>query len=776
MPKFNIIKNNFLKGEYSPRSKGRTDIEEYFQGAAEMTNVFGHVSGGAFKRRGSIFVTDQREISTNGVPGSDSDIDSKLRIFAFPTTDGRRQFIQIKINDDANPWGNICISIENSIGDISTTVSPSSTSSDLFFNKSSASDFASEIDINPWGRITDDDRLRSLVLTRIGDILWFSGKEVPLFWIKSDDGVYTCGSYLTPPDGFITNIWESTPFRLNIVTDDTLANDVNPGVAGGAVTITETNNANRTIGSTDQRILRFNGGAVILTSVFSGGTASAIILDPFSASSATASWEYSSWGGVDGSGSYPTALGFHEQRLYTGGTTSEPNKIYASETGDITQFALALGGSIVATSPFGIALSSTDLETIKWFSSGTSLFVGTDKSEYRLFGPDPQEAFSALNVSAIRETQTGSSDLSISVRIDNSLYFVDASAVKIREYVFNENENAFRSNNVMRFADHMTKKSFTARLSDLTEIEFSLARFREVSQINEMYYSNTEDLLFLKDVYAGLTVVAVDRESALFCPTTLKLSGSLDDNDFPKIHSICILPRNPGYSPVGDQLYMVVERTINSSQKFTIEKIFLSQFAQEDLNPEFSSGLSSGPPDLPVYVDGAVLRVGSGTPTTTLSGLDHLEGEVLDILADGIFVGQKTVSSGSITLDTAATIIIAGLPMTATIQTLRLDAGSAFGAAGRDGTSQRAIKRIDEVMLRVSDTVHLNIGERLDNMQEINFRDPGANPGDPIALFTGDKLVKPRNTWNRDQKLFITSTKPYPMFLAALIFRGETND
>lgn len=70
-----------------------------------------------------------------------------------------------------------------------------------------------------------------------------------------------------------------------------------------------------------------------------------------------------------------------------------------------------------------------------------------------------------------------------------------------------------------------------------------------------------------------------------------------------------------------------------------------------------------------------------GEATTVITGLDHLEGEVVHVVADGIYAGTKTVSGGQITLDTAAKYIIAGLFYLTAIKTLTPDAGA------RDGTA-----------------------------------------------------------------------------------------
>src|SRR6185437_15071263 len=60
----------------------------------------------------------------------------------------------------------------------------------------------------------------------------------------------------------------------------------------------------------------------------------------------------------------------------------------------------------------------------------------------------------------------------------------------------------------------------------------------------------------------------------------------------------------------------------------------------------------------------------SGTAITTVTGLDHLEGQTVSVLADGGVVDGLVVSSGSITLPYSASKIHVGLPFTSRAVTL----------------------------------------------------------------------------------------------------------
>ena len=98
----------------------------------------------------------------------------------------------------------------------------------------------------------------------------------------------------------------------------------------------------------------------------------------------------------------------------------------------------------------------------------------------------------------------------------------------------------------------------------------------------------------------------------------------------------------------------------------------------------------------------------SGSATTTLSGLSHLQGQTVSILADGSVHANKVVNgSGQITLDRSVTKACVGLSYDSVLQTMRIEGGSL------EGTSQGKIKRISKVVLRLFETVGVKVGPSL---------------------------------------------------------------
>lgn len=94
-----------------------------------------------------------------------------------------------------------------------------------------------------------------------------------------------------------------------------------------------------------------------------------------------------------------------------------------------------------------------------------------------------------------------------------------------------------------------------------------------------------------------------------------------------------------------DQVYVSVRREINGSTVRHVEFLKPIEFGTDVTDAFFlDSGLTY-----------------DSTATSTITGLNHLEGEVVSVLADGSTHPDKTVSGGAISLDRSASKVHVGL-------------------------------------------------------------------------------------------------------------------
>lgn len=145
------------------------------------------------------------------------------------------------------------------------------------------------------------------------------------------------------------------------------------------------------------------------------------------------------------------------------------------------------------------------------------------------------------------------------------------------------------------------------------------------------------------------------------------------------------------------------------------------------------------------------------TPTTTVSGLNHLNGLEVVALADGAEVLGLTVTNNSITLPYAASQINVGLAFTWQLGTMYLDAQDPAGG----GSIQGRRKNVQNMVIRMTDTMQVSAGTNQSiasqnpnqaeipwvNMYPIKFRTPAVPMGYPTPFFSGDEYINVSSGW-----------------------------
>ncbi|RDD61070.1 hypothetical protein [Ferruginivarius sediminum] len=168
----------------------------------------------------------------------------------------------------------------------------------------------------------------------------------------------------------------------------------------------------------------------------------------------------------------------------------------------------------------------------------------------------------------------------------------------------------------------------------------------------------------------------------------------------------------------------------------------------------------------------AALRGSADPPADTWSGLDHLEGETVGILADGRIKPRQTVADGRVVLDEPASEVVVGLPFTHEVAPLPALARNALGL-------DHAIKiRLIRATFRLFETADLrvDVGEGPRPVPFGQFGD--ALLGAPSETYSGDKSVralgwqsaKPEPLWR------IVSDAPLPFTLLSVTTEIKVND
>ena len=196
-------------------------------------------------------------------------------------------------------------------------------------------------------------------------------------------------------------------------------------------------------------------------------------------------------------------------------------------------------------------------------------------------------------------------------------------------------------------------------------------------------------------------------------------------------------------SVVGDDVYLLVERNGD----------YMVEVFDDTLNLD------------------SALQGEAGSPSTEWSGLDHLEGLSVSIVADGVVLDNQTVTGGMVTLDEPATTVEIGLSYTHMVRPMP---PSLYGDGGTV-TKMRLVKAI----FRLQDTkaLRLDLGQGL---KDVSLRQIGEEPilDAPPPSVSGDIHVRSIG-WQKElsEPLWkIEQSAPLPFTLLAVITELKFNE
>jgi hypothetical protein len=425
----------------------------------------------------------------------------------------------------------------------------------------------------------------------------------------------------------------------------------------------------------------------------------------------------------DTTNNYPSVVTFFEQRLVFGATNNNPQTLWFSKNGDYENFTTGTGDddALVYT------IASNQVNAIRYLSATRVLTIGTTGGEYVLTATSDGPVTPTTTL--IRKYSNYGSAAIEPVQVADVTLFVQRGGRKVREfrYVGDINVSAYQAPDITIVAEHITAGGLSA---------FA-------------YQQEPDGVIWAVRADGTLLGVTYRREEEVVAWHKHVIGGEFSGGQA-VVESIATLPSDTGE----DELYMIVKRTINGATKRYVEQ----------MRPFNFGGVTTGA----FFVD-CGLRY-EGTATGTLSGLYHLEGETVTVLANGATHPDREVTGGGITLAYNSTTAAVGYNYTSSMQTMRIEAGSA------DGTSQGKPKRIHAVTLRLLETVGIEVGNSSNENDRVFFRDSSMPMDQAVPLFTGDKDIEFPGGYDDDDRLYVRQTQPLPMSVLALFPRMNTFD
>ncbi len=449
-------------------------------------------------------------------------------------------------------------------------------------------------------------------------------------------------------------------------------------------------------------------GIVQITSVTSTSVAIGTVIKSLGGASAdkTYKWSEGSWSNYRG---WPGTVAFFEDRLMFGGNTSQPDTIWGSVTGlydDMTAGANDADAVI-------FTLSSRQVNVIEWMVGKDKLLIGTSGAEWTIAG-GTDEPLSPSNVVAKQHSTYGSANLQANLANESVLFF-QRGAEKMRELAYNWELDSYVAPDMTILANLVTN-------TGITDTAFQ----RTPNSILWTTRTDGEMPIFSYERAEGIT--AWSRMI-----THTNLAGTLTDSD---IESVAVINGSPE-----DEVWVIVERTIGGS---TVR--YIEQFQPRDFGDSTDA----------IFVDACVTY--DSTASSAMTGLTHLIGQTVYVLADGVEFDTEIVDgSGNITLSlggvtTTASTVQMGLGYEVQLRTMPL---SWLGGQ----TIQGKQKKISEVISRWYKSGDFSIGKDADNLQTYSI----TNQTTDI-----DRKTFPAG-WDRNAYIFVYQLSPEPLTLLSIM-------
>ena len=487
-------------------------------------------------------------------------------------------------------------------------------------------------------------------------------------------------------------------FTLTVTTPT--SGHLTPSAVSGNVTLTSQNSA-FSAGSVGQYINAYPQGRARIIQYITATSVKAVTEYPFFDTSniAQGSWEIETgyedvWSSGKG---WPRTVTFHEGRLYFGGSKSRPSTIWGSKIGIFDEF---MPTEAFDDDAVEATLDTSSLNVIVDMISGRDLQVFTTGAEFYVpqSGTDP---ITPLTLTFKGVSRNGIKPGTRVQSLESGTVYIQRQGKSINEFLFSDTQLTYVTQRISLLSGHLLKAPTRMAL-------------RRANSTDE-----GDLLLMVNDTDGTMAAFSIMRSQQITAPSEFITDGSFKD-----------------VSVDVTDIYAVVKRTFNSTDKYFVELFSFDRFTDC------------------AFIGGSAGGVGSGLP--------HI-GKSLNVICDGVPQGNETVSAGgAVTFDRESTTSYeVGLPFTVYAKTMpveiKLQTGTRIGFK----------KRIVEINALVDTTQHLAL-----NQNPVPFRtfdNPLLNLPEPT--FTGSKRVNGVLGYSREASVEISQSLPLKMTLLGLEYK-----
>lgn len=425
------------------------------------------------------------------------------------------------------------------------------------------------------------------------------------------------------------------------------------------------------------------------------------------------------------SGSYPHRCVFWSSRLHMARSDKKPKSIWSSTSGGYEIFTPSDRDGVVAEDHAFLSTVAGDAGIqILWLVDAKVMQFATE-STARVYQSTDGGLVAPDNRKQDKESADGAADIQ-PIQIGSVTLYVEKGGRAVREMAYSFQQDAYVTPDASILSEHLLKAGVKSWAYAQTPNSMAWAAMNDGSLVTLTYERSQQTVGWAAHDVGGF------------------------------VESIATIPGDSN-----TEVWLIVRREINGSTVRYIERL-LDPF-DEDLHT------------LEDYAHLDCQARYEGSATDVVTGLGHLEGELVGVVADGIYIGTTTVLSGKITLplDRSAEKIAVGKLYSSRFTTLKPPIQS------RDGSTLGRNRKATAVGLSFMETVDIKIGSAA--LPDSTFKELFSSPQvDQVAtvpeLQTGFETISIDDSWETGQgQITGLVDTPYPSTVRAIEVELEFN-
>jgi hypothetical protein len=526
-----------------------------------------------------------------------------------------------------------------------------------------------------------------------------------------------------------------------------------------------------------------DGGVIVAVVVQNGGSGYTAPVVSFTTSTGSGATATATVGPSEGN--YPRVSAIFQQRQLYAATENDPLTIWGSKPGKFQNFDT----SEILNDGDGYEhrVESEEVAPIEHLMpTRQGLLIFSRSGIWRMHGGS-EEIVTPLNASIVLQSSRGSSGVP-PMAIDHDILFVEGKSPTVRLIAYSELSKVYDGQDLSILSNHLfsTNKYIVswgyaqnphyvvwAVRSDGALLSFTLLKEQEVFAWTPCSTKGRyKDVVVIQENNLDRVYLMVERrvngrwtkfiermadrefewaEDGWFVDCGLELpfttpnayliveAAEGDNVEVVASAAVWAVGIVGGVIRGGGGKMTILERRTDTHLQVRIDRPLTNLMAQDPLNT-------------PLPIEAGYWRL--SLPATEVSGLEHLEGQTVQILADGNLHSSQVVTGGKVPLQRAATKVIVGIGYSSVAQTLppTIPGGENIDARIKDPL---------KASLRLRDSRGLKVGAKLDKLYEMKERTTEPY-GAPTEMMQGYKEVPMGADWDVNGQFYIVQEFPLP--------------